>query len=291
MSASGPRQRCHDPHRIPSHPVPAHPRFLSAVACAERDLLCSSICLIRNEERTPLSPAPSRPRGVDGRAVLLLTTATEQQLCRITVRATPPPRHAGLFLTRPLPQGWTTMKVPSQRASRQPVKAQEARAPMHDSTLPETRTTSLTRSRRAPSTLRSCAKYGTLHLSWLSFLSALRQSGRRAHPSHVFSSLSRSLKTSLTSSGLKSACGFVHFRSLVHASLCPPLYEPTRPVSSSRRDQTEDATLRSSRVSCVPGHPQTSANARHRPLGPDDAKARAAAHTNERGGDPHYGTE
>jgi hypothetical protein len=38
-------------------------------------------------------------------------------------------------------------------------------------------------------------------------------------------------------------------------SLCPPLYEPTRPVSSSRRDQTEDATLRSSRVSCVPGHP------------------------------------
>jgi len=166
------------------------------------------------------------------------------------------------------------------RASRQPVKAQEARAP--HARLDFTRNPD---EHVPPCTVNSPkarTKDGTLHLS---FLSALRQSGRRGPPFTCLSSLEPfpQPRDNLTSSGLKSACGFVHFRILVHASLCPPLYKPTRTVSSSRRDQTEDATLRSSRVSCVPGQPHTSANARHRPLGPDDAKARAAAHTNGEG--------
>jgi hypothetical protein len=206
--------------------------------------------------------------------VLLLTTATLVPNHSQRHAATPPRRP--IFDSPPSPQGWTTMRE-SVKATCQGLRSSRS---MHDSTLPETRTT---RSRRAPSTLRGpyLVRYLAPQLAQLSLrLAAVWPKGP---PFTCLLEPFPQPQDNLTSSGLKSACGFVHFRSLVHASLCPPHYEPTRPVSSSRRDQTEDATLRSSRVSCVPGHPHTSANARHRPLGPDDAKARAAAHTDGEG--------
>jgi hypothetical protein len=97
---------------VPPHPIRAFCRLWHVLS----EMLCSallrSIYVIRIEGRAPLSPAPSRPttRGVDGRAAADYSkTRAESQ--------SEPRRHADLFLTRPSPQGWTTMR------ERQSVKA------------------------------------------------------------------------------------------------------------------------------------------------------------------------
>ena len=199
--------------------------------------------MIRIEGRAPLSPAPSRPtRGVDGRAAADYSkTRAESQS---EPRATPPRRP---IFDSPLParlghhereterQGnLSRLKKLALPCTTRPYQKPGRPCPAVHRELSEAVLSTVPCTSACSPPCGSLAEGPTLHMSLEPF----------PQP-----------QDSLTSSGLKSACGFVHFRTLVHASLCPPLYEPTRPVSSSRRDQTEDATLRSSRVSCVPGHP------------------------------------
>jgi hypothetical protein len=84
--------------------------------------------------------------------------------------------------------------------------------------------------RCATSTLRSCSC--TLHIS---FLSALRLDGRRAHFAMCVPRVVKQPRDILHHQVSNRCCGFVHIRVSLHASLLPPLYEPTR--SSARPQQ------------------------------------------------------
>jgi hypothetical protein len=144
----------------------------------------------------PLSPASSRPtRGVDGRAaaaVLLLTTATLVPNHSQSHAATPPCRHAGLFLTRPPLPARLNHHEGERQGNLSRLEKLALHARLYFTRNPDDQVPPCTvNSPRAVLSTVPCASAGS------AFLSALRQSGRRAHPSHVFSSLSRSLKTTL----------------------------------------------------------------------------------------------